>query len=93
MAVQVKRPAVYLDDFMRVCWSDDISVRCCEQRTDLKVYYILFQVVSLVKSLVLDKIIVHGCLELRSFNFDRVTWEVKLTSFPFAEIQTEIECL
>ena len=84
MAVEVKRPAVFLDDLIYRIWRSRAS-RHMEYHSELKVYYILFQIVSLVKSEIIEHGLIHNCLRLRSFNIDRLTWEIKLTSFSFAQ--------
>ena len=75
LAVEVNRPAIFLDDLIYRVWqSSSRASRCMEYYSELKVYYILFQIVSLVKTQVIERGLTHNCLRLRSFNIDRLTW-------------------
>ena len=58
-----------------------------EFHSELKVYYILLQILTLVKTQIVDKDLMHNCLRLRSFHIDRLTYEVRLTNFAFASVE------
>jgi len=46
-AVRVRRPSINLENFIYVLWQD-LAESCSEQHSDLKVYFILYQVVNLL---------------------------------------------
>ena len=51
LIVKVNKPAVYLDDLIYRVWqSPSRASSCMEFHSELKVYYILFQIVYLVKT-------------------------------------------
>jgi len=81
-AVKVTRPSIFLDDFVGTLWTQ-MSDQCQECHSDLKVHYILFQVCSLVKRIVVDRRLEHDCLSLRAFHINRHNWEIGLSSFAF----------
>ena len=80
----MSRPSIFLDDFVQRVWQNE-TLFSQECHSDLKVYYILFQILNEVKTQVIEKDLVNNCLRLRSFHIDKLTWEIKLTNYAFAE--------
>ena len=84
LAVHVNRPAVFLDDLVYRVWPSELAERQMEYHSELKVYYIIFQIAQLVKSEVIERGLSHNNLRLRSFCIDRLSWEIKLNNYTFA---------
>lgn len=80
--VKVRRPAINLANLIEVVWSD--LADCCQERhSDLKVYFIFYQIASLILKLLLRRNLIHDGLCLQAFYIDRLNWEIKLCSFAF----------
>ena len=87
-AVKCNRPAIFLDDLVYKLWqqgdSSSLGEQCLERHTDLKVFYVLIQIVRQVQDLIVSNSLHHSCLYLRSFHIDRLNWEIKLSNFTYA---------
>ena len=88
LVVKVRRPPLYLDDFLKI-WTDRgrtkaLSEQMQEAYHPLKLYYIIVQLLNLIKTKLFDKKIENQCLTLRCFNICKISLEIKMTNFAFA---------